>query len=200
MKPITGVKAALRQMDTCQYEIKPRNTTIKEAVLREVFCFQHAQQLHLWLIVNFDTLSQQQPQQTLWTTGITEDPEHPLWSPTTSQAEHEWGRLCLSCSSWDPARRSFSLLPLSPSQPSNKHWHSHLSDIPSSSLIWRCGWNQQLASNHPNIIPPSSSFPGRLRERQQGRTKELVEVSHLDLAQPLCLLLCQRGAVFSTVS
>lgn len=80
----------------------------------------------------------------------------------------------------------------------------HLFDIPLLLSHLTLPQNQQLASNQPNIIPPSSSFSVRsvdlYGERQQGRTKELVEVSSLDPAQPFCLLWCQGGAVFSTVS
>lgn len=56
------------------------------------------------------------------------------------------------------------------------------------------------AKHNPAILLVSWLQHQFERGRQQGRTKELVEASHLDPAQPLCLLLCQRGAVFSTVS
>lgn len=106
-------------------------------------CFQHVQQLQLWPWVLF--WQQQQPQQT-FRGGPQALPKTHNTQPSR-QAEHVWERLCLSHSSWDAARRHFSLLPLLPSQPSNNHWRSHLFDIHSSLLIWCLG----ETSNWPQI-------------------------------------------------
>lgn len=110
----------------------------------------------------------------------TEEPEHPLRSPSSNQTERMWGQIISVTITQRGAQRERALVSTIqlPSSPSNKQTRTALCHLLRFLLFLLMPLrNRQLALNQPNIIPPSSPFPEWLAEGwQQRRTKALVEV------------------------
>lgn len=94
----------------------------------------------------------------------TEEPEHPLRSPSSNQTERMWGQIISATTMLRGAQRGRALVSTIqlPSSPSNKQTHTALCHPLRLLLLLLLMLlrNQQLALNQPNVIPPSSSFPG----------------------------------------
>lgn len=115
--------------------------------------------------------------------GAPKKPEHPLRSPTDNQTERVWGQIISATITLRGAQREKALVSTIqlPSSPSNKQTLTALCQPLRRRLLLlhhllflplMLPRNRQLALNQPNIIPPPSSFPGRLARGGDGSAEQ----------------------------